>query len=233
MNLFENLRKFLAAVLSVVSRATPHDGHNVTSLAHGASILVRNSTVEDNLVQVESLIKPSGDLNGCCPLYPEEKHPLPDEVQLRVLNHNFNHLRMFYQKRRDTALLNSAISRTQEHSDEQQNYVPLCDSVRTVQTPTSAKDVHGVKHFLLNPAIGEYHQYIENEYCKNYDAPCPFLDSTLPGQRSLCRTHYFKKGLTAINETTLLPYEIVVRVAAGCNCFVQTSLLPDLAKARP
>ncbi|XP_022643884.1 uncharacterized protein LOC111243084 isoform X2 [Varroa destructor] len=205
MNLFENLRKFLTAILSVVSR-TP--------------------------TNVDQFQKPSIDIDGCDPFCADEKHPLPDEVQIDVLMKNMPFLKTFYQKRKPELATYTpgvtAVLRDEDH------YIPLCDSLKRDYMPKAAKDVYGVKHFLLNPDSGDYQQLVETEHCRDTGAACPALvPYSLPNQRSICRTHFFKRGLTAINTSSLEPYEIVVKIPSGCNCFVRHSISSDLYKGNP
>lgn len=42
----------------------------------------------------------------------------------------------------------------------------LCDSLKRDYMPKAAKDVYGVKHFLLNPDSGDYQQLVETEHCR-------------------------------------------------------------------
>ncbi|XP_003743486.1 protein spaetzle 5 [Galendromus occidentalis] len=199
---------FFTAVLSVMSHGNSvEQGLNRTSNGQVNSDSARNATE-----QLSSKI--------CNPFCETVSHPLPDDVQIDILN-NDEKMKRYFNKDvfRDFDLYRSRHSRDPE-------YVQLCKTLIQFEQPEAAMDVHGTRHFLLNPRKGEYAQRVDVEICQESGLPCAEInDYVSPGTATRCETQFFKRGMVAVNPESLETYEIVVRVPSGCNCFIQKTLL--------
>ncbi|XP_003743488.1 uncharacterized protein LOC100902935 isoform X2 [Galendromus occidentalis] len=228
-----NVIAFVAAVLTMMSRSSP--------LISSDGMIRRQMPVEDaanstlniteNLLfnDTKGVAKPLaafGEEERCDtePFCETDEHPVPDEVQLKVLEENFDKLRAFFEKDdTDTPQL----YRTSQLLDSQSpSFVQACDTqTKIIDRLKKVRDIDGNPHFLLNPDQGGYRQWIYYVRCREERGTCTNVEAHLPPNRqTYCATRLWRRVMTAINVTSYEPYEILVDVPGACTCYIKAQI---------
>ncbi|OQR75705.1 hypothetical protein BIW11_08246 [Tropilaelaps mercedesae] len=245
LQILVKILQLVAALLTVVSRGSPLPpqlDNNSSAIALQSSTVNGTSqyNVSDNLLfgsatssndTTSKKVAASTEDDESCetePFCDTEEHPVPDDIQLKVLEQNFDRLRPFFNK---DPVDPPEMYRTPVFFQSDGEFVQracrvfqACDTKSwTIDRPKVVRDIDGHRHFLLNPELGGYRQSISLLRCSDELESCRNVDHLLPMSRpTRCETRFWQREMTAINRKTLEPYVIMVRVPVTCICYIKT-----------
>lgn len=213
----DNKSSSATAPLSISTNGTFPHNVNDNLLVSG---LAANNKTAPKLIVTSTV---SGEPCETEPFCETEEHPVPDDIQLKVLEQNFNRLRPFFNK---DPINPPDLYRSPIFFDGDDEFVQACETKSwTIDRPKEVRDIDGQRHFLLNPELGGYRQSITLLRCSDEQQPCRNIEHILPSSKpSRCETRFWHRQMTAINQNTLEPYEIIVKVPAACNCYIKATI---------